>query len=88
MIDKILTHLAEQGEDSRLRELAKSLRDEEIDWLEALSTSYYTEALLPHVTKFDAWYEKLSEAERAEKAEDCRDKLDRLSSAPQTGNRR
>jgi hypothetical protein len=81
LVDKLLAHVAENGDDERLRELATGIRQGSAGWAESLSASFYAEALQPKLDGFIGWYDQLSETDRAEEADRCQHELDQINRA-------
>jgi len=80
-MDKLLAHVAENGDDERLRELATGIRRGSPGWAESLSASFYADALQPKLDSFIGWYDQLSETDRAKEADRCQHELDQINRA-------
>lgn len=79
LVDKLLAHLAKNGHDERLRELATGIRGGHAGWGESVRAAVYADALRPGLNGFARWYDELSESERAQHAEHCQSALDDLN---------
>jgi len=78
LVDKLLSHVARNSDDERLRELAAGIQKGEAGWEESLGASFYAEALAPKLEGFAGWYQSLSDDERAEHAAKCEDQLNEI----------
>ena len=88
MLNRLLQHLSEHSPDERLREMASSVLSGQLTVGEAVGSSYYGEAIAKQTAGFTAWYESLSDDERAEQArvgaaeiDKLRDEIDREAAA-------
>jgi hypothetical protein len=79
LVERLLAHLENNGDDERLRELAAGIRSGSAGWAGSLTAPAYAEALKPGLNGFARWYDHLSDTERAEQAGRCRSTVDDLN---------
>ena len=88
ILGQLLQHLSRNSPDERLREMASGVLKGEVSLADAVGSSAYGEAIGQRAAGFTAWYESLSDTERAEQAEagaaeiaKVRDEMDRENAA-------
>jgi hypothetical protein len=88
ILSQLLQHLSKNSPDERLREMASGVLSGQLTLSEAVGSSYYGEAIAKQTAGFSAWYDSLSESERAEQAQNAaaeiakvRDEIDRETTA-------
>lgn len=75
---RILRHVADNGDNPVLRELATDVLRGNITLADGMAFSTYAEALAEGLDGFTQWYEGLSDDERAKEAGSCADELKKL----------
>ena len=73
--DRFLRHLAANGDNPGVRELADQVLQGTISLSQGLNAPAYADALAPGLAGFTQWYDTLSDDQRSKEASDCATRL-------------